>query len=83
MLIDKSFGVWCEKTTKLDDVAYQLYVNMVLGLSYKYNQPYVINTQKDIIDSYNNLNAYKREYKNANLILRKDKIEKILSRGNR
>lgn len=83
MLIDKTVGRWCEETTKLDDVAYQLYVNMVLRLSAEYNQSYIINTQEDIIDSYNNWNAYRREYNNANIYLRKYKIKKILSRENR
>lgn len=77
MLIDKTKGTWCDSSTLLDDIAYKLYVDMVLEITHKYNQPYIIFEQSDIIYSHINHDAYSGYYNNAKIILRREKIEKI------
>lgn len=84
MLIDKSIGKWCEGTTQLDDFAYQLYVEYIQSFGDKYLEN--ITTQLALYSIYHHndgndfLNSF---YENAKLILRREKIEKILSRDNR
>ena len=80
MEIDKSKGTWTDNANMLDDIAYKLYVDMVLKHSIDYNQNYIIFEQSDIIYSHINNNAYSGYYNNAKIIIRKEKIEKILNR---
>ena len=80
MEIDKSKGTWVDNTHLLDDIAYKFYVDMVLEHTHKYNQPYIFFKQSDIIYSHINNNEYSGYYNNAKIILRKEKIEKILKR---
>ena len=78
MEINKSKGKWYNGSTLLEDHAYYLYL-----------RPYISGTTQGSItqDSFITLNKYTGSYQNyfdyAKLILRKEKIKKILNHGNK
>lgn len=84
MEIDKTNGVWdLDYPTEIDDIAYKLY----LEYHFFTHKNGLLNmlTQRAVRFYYSD-DIYKHDkiyYSDAKLIIRKEKIEKILKRGNR
>jgi len=81
--INKRIGLWNnDESSYLDDVAYKLYVNYyfkkynsnAMGTQVEFNKAYNLNYGNVIVNKY---------YDIAKLVLRREKIERILSRGNK
>lgn len=80
MVIDKSFGKWDDNLDYIDDIAYYLFIKYILSLG----------TNSDLIMSQASMYFVRhtkgtnifvdRYYDEAKLILRREKIEKILNR---
>lgn len=83
MKIDRRYGTWDLKdATLLDNIAYQIYLNKHKYLCDKQTLRKYLSyrsSQQDFDRLYKNGDFYKE----ANLILRKEKIEKIKSRINK
>lgn len=71
-------GVWSIYATKLDDIAYELYLENHI----KYPQVYVFETQEFLIKmnkiDKKNFSTY---YKKANILLRNKKIKNIIKKN--
>lgn len=84
MQIDKTIGKWYDGKTELDDFAYQLYIEYTKSFTTIHLE--LITPQSSICSIYHHgdgndfINGF---FDEAKLILRREKIQKILSRGNR
>lgn len=90
MIIDKSIGIWNDNLDYIDDIAYYLFIKQIVysGLekspditsqSVLYSL-YHMKTSNLPISSIDRVRSF---YDDAKLILRREKILKILSRDNR
>ncbi len=81
MEIDKSKGKWLDNATLLQDYAYQLYTINYNPLMYDNVNvgDYVTQEDFNIINKFG-IGVFNEHFNNAKLILRREKIEKILNR---
>ena len=69
-----------DNTTLINDYAYHLYIKNFKPLEYKGKEVGILVTQEDFIGFLKSLDYFIDYFNNAKLILRKEKIEKILNR---
>lgn len=84
MVIDKSFGVWDNNSDYIDDITYYLYVEYCVSKT-NYNilpqsVVYSILHMKISNLQTSSINFIQGFYEDAKLILRREKIQKILNR---
>jgi hypothetical protein len=77
MIIDKHCGQWSDETTQLDDYAYELYKNYIIKT---YTNTSTFGPQKSFANAYMKYNnTFVNDfYDKAVMILRQEKIKKIL-----
>lgn len=85
MLIDKSKGVWLDNVSLIDDIAYSLYLKgynkryiesfefYIFGPENEYNPL----TQKEFKDTNDNFQLLDEYYEEANILIRREKIDKL------
>ena len=80
MNINKNIGHWSKDSTLLDDYSYQLYINYMIETYVSSVSDVSMGPQTKFIKSYYKFNeksvAYPF-YKKANLIIRKEKLQKL------
>jgi pterin-4a-carbinolamine dehydratase len=80
MDFNKQYGTWdLENATLLDNIAYQLYLNQFKEMwKFKSDVLPFCETQEHFVELY----IFGRSYKQANIILRKEKIERLKNKIN-
>ena len=70
-------GIWCDNSTELDDLSYYLYIKRKEKISGVFPNAHQVSFIK-----YKMIH-FQKHYEEAKVLLRKQKIENILNRGNR
>ena len=77
MILNKTLGHWYDYSNYIDDIAYQLYVNSQIILCNEISIMNMFVPQKHMMDEYYYFNTYSSYYNNANIFIRRQKIEKL------
>lgn len=80
MEIDKTIGSWCDEeyVTILDDIAYK---NLIDNCYTDYSESQGFISQVEMMYEQYHSNSFIVEYNHALVLLRKEKIKKILNRN--
>jgi len=85
MVIDKTFGEWCDYGTELDDLAYYLCAKGFKDLEFdsvKHENIYAFITQDVFISEEQEYDTFKDYYEKAIIMLRKEKLKRIKEKLN-